>query len=358
MVKNFLCIVFAFMVISMQAQQTKILTAEKHNEYGLVYSLPTTSFKIDIIAVKEIKKAGPFYQYANKFAGTSQVTSEDKTTWKIEDVKITPFGVANPEKTYVMQMKAGATTFIGVDEDGMLLSINKEPELESPSNPFSKEVVGNPTNGNEYLEFVNEDFISAQSSFKKAQLLGEELMEIRDAKNSLTRGTAETMPTDGKQLEIMLSSLGKQESALMQAFTGNSWKEKSVHSYIFTPDSEGKAIIARFSDFNGPVDKDDYSGDPIYAELSVIERPEVPIDAKGNEKKLPKDAVVYTIPSTVNLTLSFNGANLSDDEFRISQFGMDFGLNPSIFTDKKEPSYAIFDPTNGAVIEIGTLNSK
>lgn len=358
MIRFILGFLLLTITFSLQAQQTKTLTAEKHNEYGLVYNLPVTSFKIDIVAVKETKKAGPFYKYAQKFAGTSKVITEDLTTWTIESVKITPFGVAAPEKSYLMQLKAGATTYIGVGEDGMLLSINKEPKLQPSDISYNLTGDGQPTTGNEYLEFVNEDFISAQSSFKKAQLLGEELMEIREAKTSLTRGTAESMPTDGRQLELMLQSLDKQEKALIQAFTGNSWKERTLRSYIFTPNAEGQTIVARFSDFNGAVDADDYSGDPVYAVLTIIEKPSIPVDSKGEEKKLPKDAVIYKIPSTVNLSLSYKGKTLTQGDFRISQFGMNFGLSPSIFTDKKEPSYAVFDPTNGAVMEIGSLNNK
>ena len=40
------------------AQQTKLLTAEKHNEYGLVYTLPVTALDIEVTAVREVKKAG------------------------------------------------------------------------------------------------------------------------------------------------------------------------------------------------------------------------------------------------------------------------------------------------------------
>ena len=35
------------------AQQTKLLTAEKHNEYGLVYTLPVTALDVEVTAVKE-----------------------------------------------------------------------------------------------------------------------------------------------------------------------------------------------------------------------------------------------------------------------------------------------------------------
>ena len=34
--------------LAANAQQTKLLTADKHNEYGLVYSLPTTALDIEV----------------------------------------------------------------------------------------------------------------------------------------------------------------------------------------------------------------------------------------------------------------------------------------------------------------------
>ena len=51
------------------AQETKRLTAEKHNEYGLIYSLPQTHLDIEVVATKTTRKAGPYYQYAEKYLG-------------------------------------------------------------------------------------------------------------------------------------------------------------------------------------------------------------------------------------------------------------------------------------------------
>lgn len=39
------------------AQQTKILTADKHNEYGLVYTLPITTLEIEVTAKRTVSKA-------------------------------------------------------------------------------------------------------------------------------------------------------------------------------------------------------------------------------------------------------------------------------------------------------------
>lgn len=351
---TFLC-AFAGIATGVSSQQTKLLTAEKHNEYGLVYSLPVTSFQIDIVATKETKIAGPFSKYSKIFTSDTKVIDKDEVNWTIETVRVTPFGVPDSQEYYVMQLKAGATTFIGVADDGMLLSINKEPEIQT-IDPLSVEILeGEKVNGKEYLELVNEDFTSAISAYKKAQILTEEIMEIREAKLALTRGTAETMPTDGRQLEIMLASLENQEKALTNAFTGASWKERTIKSFSITPEDEGKLVICKLDPTQGIVDAAQKTGTPVTLSINLVSEAELPIDSKGEEKKVPKDAVMYSIPGTAQVTLSLGNESLFQQDFQMSQFGFRFGLNPAIFTDKKEPSFAIFDPTTGALKQLGTL---
>ena len=353
--KRFLLIAIAFILASSTyAQQTKLLTAEKHNEYGLVYTLPLTSFRVEVVAVKETSIAGPFSKYAKIFTSETNVISEDKVNWTIEKVTVTPFGVPNVDRRYLMQLKAGATTFMGVADDGMLLSINTQPIPVEEEYAVNEGIEGKPTSGKEYLEYVNEDFIAAQSSYKKAQILAEEIMEIRDSKVSLTRGTAETMPTDGRQLEIMLASLENQEKALTNAFTGSSWKERVVRSFTITPSEEGSSVICKLNPKQGLMDSQG-NGEPVYLDVKAVEEASLPVDAKGEEKKVPKDAVMYCIPGTANISVILGKKKLYQKDFPMSQFGMVYGLNPSIFTDKKEPSYAIFDPSTGALKELGTI---
>ncbi len=101
--------------LMMNAQQTKILTADKHNEYGLVYTLPITSLEIEVTAKRTVSKAGPYYQYAKKFIGTDKVIKQDAESWTITDVTVTPYGVPDKDNRYLMQLKSGALTYIGVD---------------------------------------------------------------------------------------------------------------------------------------------------------------------------------------------------------------------------------------------------
>lgn len=336
------------------AQNTKLLSADKHNEYGLVYTLPNTAIEIEVTAKRTIKKAGPYYQYAKKFIGTDKVIKNDSESWEITGVNVWRYGVPDTENRYLMQLKNGATTYICVAEDGMLAAINKQVDVQQDI-PVSdtKSVKSEKLDINEYLQYVNEDFIASQSSAKRAQMLAENLMEIRDAKVSLTRGTAESMPKDGKQLELMLNSLSHQEASMTAAFIGLEQSEIITHRYTYMPGEEGKFVLFRMSDFAGFVGADDYSGDPVYINVKVTNRGELPVDSKGEQKKLPKDAVIYNIPGSALISISTLGKTLFSKEMDFAQYGVKFGLAPTLFSVKKERSYAIFDGVTGALTEIG-----
>ena len=107
-------ILFASALIALQAtaQETQKLTANKHNEYGIIYSLPVTHLNIEVEAVKTVKKAGPYYKYAKKYLGVSKVISHDSQTWEIKSIKITPYGVPNKDNEYLMKFKSGSVPYL------------------------------------------------------------------------------------------------------------------------------------------------------------------------------------------------------------------------------------------------------
>lgn len=337
------------------AQQTKVLTADKHNEYGLVYTLPKTMLEIEVTTKRTVRTAGPYYQYAKRFIGTDKVVKEDSESWVITEVKVRPYGVADTSQEYLMQLKSGSTTSITVDENGMLLGINADIKTSAPSfkTASKAEAPADKVEISEYLQYVDEDFIASQSSAKRAQMLAENLMEIRDARVSLTRGTAESMPQDGKQLELMLNSLSHQEAALMSAFTGITESETVTRTFTYEPKGNTREVLFRMSDFCGFVAPDDYSGDPVYITVSNTRGAQLPKDAKGEEKKLPKDAVIYNIPGTAQISLTTLGKTLYDKEIELAQAGVKFGLAPTLFSAKKNRSFAEFNPVTGGLIRIG-----
>lgn len=349
------------------AQQTRLLTADKHNEYGIVYNLPLTQLVFDIEAEHTVSVAGPFYRYAGKYVGTADVVKADSESWEVKGVTMSSRGVpGGPERTYLMQLKSGQDVSVCVagEGDGMLLAINKDVSLPSlPPAPSGDDAILSAQSeareaAKAYLQYVDEDFLVSQSSAMRARMLSETLMEVRESKLSLSRGTAETMPADGRQLELMLNSLGAQEKALSEAFTGVTVRRSATHRYTFTPDTAAlnadgtRTVLGRLSDFAGFTDTDDLTGEPIYLNIRYVHIPEIPVDEKGEPKRLPKDAVVYTLPSTAEITLTWMGRTIYSGTVDLAQQGAVFGLDPKLFTDRKAPSEAEFDASTGALLRI------
>ena len=139
----------------------------------------------------------------------------------------------------------------------------------------------------------------------------------------------------------------------MAAFCGTTETETVTRTYTFTPEDNGKTVLFRMSDFAGFVGADDFSGDPVYLTVEITREGELPVDAKGEEKKLPKDAVMYNIPGAAKISLSYLGESLYSKELDFAQFGVRFGLNPGLFSAKKDRAYAVFDPVTGALLTIG-----
>ena len=47
------------------------------------------------------------------------------------------------------------------------------------------------------------------------------------------------------------------------------------------------------------------------------------------------------------------GKDICCKNVKVADYGVVFGLDPNIFTDKKAPAYATFMPSTGAITELG-----
>lgn len=345
-------------VMPMGAQESQKLTANKHNEYGLIYSLPVTHLNIEVEAVKTIKKAGPYYKYAKKYLGVSDVVSSDSQTWAIKDVSITPVGVPDKQNEYLMQFKSGSAPFLVLDAAGLPIAINAEVDEAVVKRKRNQMPDKDILEGADYANVFSEDMVASESTMKKAEAAAAKIFELRESRNDLVSGNADKMPPDGASLKLMLDELNRQEAVLTAMFIGSTQTETKVFRFDYEPVDEVKnETLFRVSNFNGIVDKNDLSGEPVYLNLSISERGELPVNEKGEEKKLPKGAVMYCIPGKADVSLVYNGKTIAKESVQVAQFGVEFGLDPKMFTDKKAPAYVIFNPESGSIKEIGTVET-
>lgn len=354
--RNFLFILTALLGASLSAQTTQKLTASKMNEYGLIYQLPNTAINVTVEAQRTVKTPGEFRLYARKYLNIEPIM-EASEEWSIKNLHLSARGIADNKERYLVQFKNGNVTFMMLAADGCPLSVNDEtvntpkPEPLPVATEMKPSILQTPV----AAQAVTQDMLQATSTAKKAQLAAAKIYELRQSRNDIISGNADQMPSDGAAMKIALENLEMQEAALTAMFTGTTQTATAVRTYTTVPDSAGtRRIVARLSVTEGLVDTDDLSGMPIYLNINIESRGELPKNEKGEIKKYPKGGLAYCIPGQATFSAVMDGNTIATLSTEVAQFGVIFALDPTLFTDKKAPAYAIFNPATGAIIELGT----
>lgn len=356
-----LAIILSALAFQAPAQQTTKLSATKSNDYGIVYSLPQTALTVSLTAEGTVKTPGEFYQYAERYLGPQaarQAISKPSSDWVLTSAKISVKGVPQTSgDTYLMQFKSGSSVFLMVNSQGLPLALGTEvdepAEAEEKSGTQNHHV--NTMEGTAARYAMTEEMIQSSSVAKRASLAAAQIMELRQSRQDYLTGQADQMP-DGAALKIILDNINAQEEALTAMFLGTTQTRTAETTVDFVPgDASLKdVVISRLSPLNGFVDADDLSGNPIYLSLSITDRGQLPLTEKGEQKKAPKNGITYCIPGSATASIDFGGKQFCTKSFPLAQAGVVYGLDPSLFTDKKAPAYVIFDTTTGGIRELGT----
>lgn len=329
--------------------QTRVTNyAPGQNEEGITYFLPTTALRITVEAEKTTFTPGDFCRYAEKYLRLADVSSKASELWKIKSIKVVPVGQPNQSQAYTIELKDKTVApLVELTNDGIIKAINThnpnkyEPEEEAPKAP---EKTLNPR------DYMTEDILMAGSTAKMAELTAREIYNIRESKNSLTRGQSEYMPKDGESLKIMLDNLNTQEEALLQLFKGKTVKEERKFTLQLTPTGNiEKDVLFRFSKLLGVVGANNLAGEPVYVSLTNLKNVPEPNPEEKSKKKL--EGVVYNIPGKAQICIFQGKEKYYEGEFPFAQFGNTEILNKKLF-DKKTTTQVIFNPTTGSIVKI------
>lgn len=345
---------------SADAQTTQRLSASKANEYGLIYSLPLTVVDVTIESEHTENNPGEFYNYANlKLRQNDAITKPSKSV-EIKSITITPRGVSDQNNRWLVQFKPGSTPYIILDENNCPIAVNTDetPTFNEITLPEPVQASPTPLETQAAAQAVTQEMTLSSSLSKRADLAAQRIFELRETRSDLISGQAENTPPDGKSLQLALDNLSAQEAALTAMFVGTTKKYTNVTTVTFEPDSESinNEIFVRLSPTDGVVDANDLSGEPIYISVDIIEQGTLPLDEKGEPKSFPKGGFAYNIPGRALITMTFRGKEIAHEEISLAQLGVTFGLDPKLFTDKKQPSKLQLDPVTGAIILLGPVD--
>ena len=347
-------LIFSLSTASIQAQQTVRMNAIKANDYGVVYALPKTSVVVTLKVKKTVYNRGEFYQFAQRYLSVEPIT-ESRTEYTLEDVMITNRGIPDRENSFMVIFRSNSLApYVMLTQDGLISTINAEPEMEKEPSfelPAPEPAPVNPR------RFLSEETLMAGSTAKQAELVSRQIFDLRRSRNDILTGEADNMPPDGEAYKVVMEQINNQEKALTEMFSGSTQTEYFTKEIVVIPTATDidRMVIGRFSEKLGPVDADNLAGAPIYLTLkSKTPKVETVLsdrDLQRLEKKL-SEGVVYNIPGKAQLTLEFKNRTLKNQEMDVVQFGSQDVLTKRMFDNMKQPVKVIFYPNLGAVKQI------
>lgn len=357
--KYYISLVLLVLCSSLSAQSTVKMSAVKANNYGVAYSLPKTAITVTITYSKTTRKAGEFYQYAERYLSIPNPIQEDGVICKIDNIEATTKGVLDKDKSYLIEFRSGTTApYVTLTKEGLICAINEDYNSVNNENTEADQ----PTTSRlpDPRTFLSEEILRAGSTAKQAELIAKQIYRLRESRNNILTGEADNMPPDGEAYKLVMSQLSDQEKALTAMFAGLETTQTGIiRTFTIIPDSDrniGNKILCRFSSKLGIVDANDLSGAPVYITLTNKSPKEAgailtPKEEKALAEKFSK-GIVYNIPAKANLSISFNGKDIVKKEIDVVQYGTQEVLVSKMFENNKKPIKVIFYPELGAIKQI------
>jgi len=345
-----------FIVSSLSAQKTVKMSAVKANDYGVAYSLPKTSVEVIISYTKKTRKAGQFYQYAERYLNVTNPIVEDEVVYTLDKIDATTKGIADKANSYLVEFKSNSIApFVTLTPDGLICAINADYAFSSNTAPSvvesTSQELPNPNT------FLSEEILRAGSTAKQAELIAKQIYRLRESRTNILTGEADNMPPDGDAYKLVMNQLDEQEKALTAMFIGSETTESLAKTFTFIPEKDDieKQVICRFSSKLGIVEANDLSGAPVHMSLQSqsprIEMILTPKEEKDLEKKFSR-GIIYNVPSKADLKITYNGKNYVNSIFDVVQYGTQDVLTPQMFDNNKKPIQVIFFPDLGAIKQI------
>ena len=323
---------------------------------GAIYLLPKTGIRIAVQVEKTTYTPGELCKYSERYLRIKDVSPTPSVSYRITGIRQEAYAVADTSKHYAIEFNAKtAATNVRLSDDGILLAINADPITIPATKPFV--AAPHPASVNP-RQYMNEETLAAGSTAKMAELIAQDIYEIRESRNLLVRGQADNMPKDGEQLRLMLNQLDKQDQAMTSLFIGTTEKDTTEHIITVIPDKmSDQQVLFRFSQKLGLLESDDLAGVPYYykvEDLKTVPPVEV-IDPKKKNKQAP--GVYVNVPGKLRSTISDVKGVIDTAEFPAGQFGNVELLSGALF-NKRYTTRLWLNPLSGAVEKIDVEQTK
>lgn len=343
-----------------ETKTNKLGSSELTADNGIIYALPKTNLRFRVEAVKTDIFPGPYYEYAEKYIGLTNVPEKKETIWQISNIVVETYHDMDSEQFYMIEPSG----LMNIDLQSLIANqfifpVNKNANLEYDNQFYGKNETGNDIVfkdlsvskyvGEEkvtYYKRVQRDSLFAkvpvtktQSVYKSFEDKAEEassfIFMIREKRFELITGMADYYP-DGKALEVALKELDRLENEYMDLFIGKKFTSTYSATFEFTPtekDLHQPHIIFRFNEDKGVLPANDLSGRPIIVELESMNQVQgisSVFEHKQDTEEAFKDKIHYRIPNMAQVKVYDGSSLIATRKTHVEQYGEIIQI-PSIF---------------------------
>lgn len=360
------------------------VAADKEMTGGILYALPKTLVRVDIMVEKTDYDASPYAEYAEELLGIV-LDDDEGAIHKITNVAITAINKPDPEAYYYIEPN-GSDISVQLTRNGLLRSINSYIEQPSESTqPINKTDKVSKINLTDllyepiHLDDEDDDYdeedegdstmaepkrtaseSSSVSLHDRAKAAAKIIMDIRTKKREILYGEYES-EYDSKTISEIYRRLEEQEQKYMQLFVG----VKTTYKEVFYVEPDLSQVIVddqtvelfRFADDKGVVDSTVVDADIIYCnlrcenEMYVVnkflkQKPKTYFKYSSKRRHASK-GFRYRVPELVTVSL-ITPHFTYQHEVKVAQYGPVMELP---HTDLE----AVFDENTGELIYFNTL---
>ena len=335
-----------FLALSAVAQPVTTQLKPGRTPEGVVYFLPKTAIRINLLIEKKTYTPGEYAKYAEKYLRLTGIEQEEQVTYSVANYGITQIGIRDTAKCYAVELKGKSETAeIKLSDDGVLLAVNDEPVKQKEFVPFQPAPAA-PTP--DPHQFLNAEVLSAGTMAKQAELTVNQILELQEHRRLLITGEADDMPQDEQQLRLMIAQIDRERDILMSMFTGVTRRDTTEQIVTVCPEGEvSREVIFRLSRKLGLVDKDDLSGVPYYMTIEDLHRSTQKYEKPDNKKN---DGFYVNVPGRIRMTLHRENSQLGVFDLYAGQFGFVELRSGALF--KRYVTHMTLNPVTGSVDKI------
>ena len=344
MKKIFLVLIGAMMIGAMSAQVVE------QNEPALVYYSPKTAVTVDFTYIVEKQEPGIYAQYAEAMIGATEAVKENKTTYRLDKVRIGTKTSTDYTRPHKVVADATMPMLFRINENGLLMGYNLPP-YEKPA--FNRPKPDDKPDGKCHkgckgkVTPLPEEVLKAANPLAQANAVAKQIFHLRETRMYLINGEVEHAPADGEAMRMVLEELDRQEQALTELFIGKKSK-KTEHKFVtFLPEEQHQ--IWYFSEENGFTDAENIDANTIVASIAVQPQQYAPASTDKKKKTAEPSQFVYNLPGNGEVKVLYKGQEMAKRTIAVAQAGVDVALPKETFKGNDLPVIVVNEKTGNIV---------